>query len=84
MNLPCKNCNGKCCKNPTFSAEEFDLVQKKYGMPDPTRFVGLAGYVVMLGKCAFLGKDWCSIYPDRPKLCREYGETIPCRYGDTK
>lgn len=76
----CKKCP-KCCNNASFTRKEYDLVVNKYGHPDPSKVIDLGlDYVVLHGQCAFLGKSWCNIYPDRPKICRDYGDIIPCRY----
>ncbi len=79
--LPCKTCNGRCCKNPIFTREEYDLVKEKYGVPAPDRVIDIGiDFVGLSGICPYLGKDRCSIYEDRPSVCKEYGETIPCKY----
>ena len=33
--------------------------------------------------CVFLVDGKCSIYEDRPSICRSYGDLFPCRYEHT-
>ncbi len=81
MNLPCTKCKGQCCQNLAIPREEFDFLSSKYGKPAPEKYedFGVA-YIYLKGRCAFLGENKCSVYEDRPQLCRDYGENIPCNY----
>lgn len=96
--LPCALCNGKCCYYPTMSKKEFKTIVKKYGLPEgtiaQTREMcishikgiepGEMAYVphLMGGRCPWFINGACSIYKDRPQVCRDYGivEAMPCMF----
>lgn len=93
MKLPCEECGGKCCTAPAFTRREFKNVRKKYGVPRGTVLVDFENQVGILkgkgvspildnGVCAYLKKGRCSIYEDRPLVCRKYGviPELPCMY----
>ena len=43
----------------------------------------MRGQDITKRNCIFLNKGQCSIYEDRPSICRAYGtECMPCRYED--
>lgn len=85
--LPCDECKGKCCTFVPFSPEEFSEITAKHPIPLPAKVerFGLA-YLVSKGDqdctCAYLKDGKCSIYEDRPLVCRQYGEVaqMPCKY----
>lgn len=83
MKPPCHTCPGKCCYNAPASKREFKLLRKKYGMP-------IGGYKKLSedlyllsksddGKCPYYDQG-CSVYPDRPEMCRWVGDKkeFPC------
>ncbi len=76
--MNCK-CEGQCCRNPIFTREEIDLVKNKHGLRGEVIDIGI-DYVGFNGICPYLENKLCSIYEDRPLVCRQYGETIPCKY----
>lgn len=83
MKLPCEECGAQCCTNPTFTRKEFNVVKEKYGIPALAKVLDPGiDFVVLQDKCPYLVKGRCSIYEDRPKVCREYGinPTMPCMY----
>lgn len=87
MNLPCKSCKAECCISPALTLEEYDFLKAKYpdvlfkevvlepGLP-VLRHIGRVGQ-----RCPFVKKNnRCSIYNERPNVCREFGvhEKLPC------
>lgn len=78
--LQCAN----CCKTtgPLFSAKDIERISKSLKLK-PGNFVDKYlridednDYVLKEVPCAFLGPDnYCSIYDNRPKACREYPHT---------
>lgn len=90
--LPCAECKGQCCSWVPFTPEEFERAKAKHGVPKgakivswsqpPTVMVLKAGKTEQ-GVCAYLKPDGrCSIYNERPRVCRDYGEiaALPCMY----
>ncbi len=78
----CKNCSGDCCKLM------YIQINKEKSEKDYIRWVNLheniqvvkrKGYWYMKIdlKCSKLKNGKCSIYKDRPKLCKEYDCTDP-------
>jgi Fe-S-cluster containining protein len=85
MKLPCDQCKGQCCTFPGFSRREFKVVKKKYGIPAIAQVVPIdAGYIIAMedGTCPYLKNGRCSIYEDRPLVCRAYGTSpaLPCKF----
>lgn len=98
MSLPCKECRGKCCTFPVFSKLEFKRVKAVHGIPKDAIIMkmqheqsydrkiksGDTGYVLHRedGTCPYLKDGGCSIYPLRPKVCKDYGVVpqLPCEY----
>ncbi len=83
MELPCEECGGQCCNGPSLTREEFNLLKSKYGIPAKADIFDTGvDYVVFNGVCPYLIKGRCSVYEDRPKICRDYGiiPTMPCKY----
>lgn len=78
--LECAN----CCKTtgPLFTQTDIARIAASLRMK-PGAFIGTylrldeeGDYVLQSVPCPFLGPDhYCSIYPDRPKACREYPHT---------
>ncbi len=79
----CLQC-GNCCKTtgPLFTDADIDRIAKHLRLK-PSDFVEQYlridednDYVLQQVPCAFLGLDnYCSIYPVRPKACREFPHT---------
>lgn len=87
--LPCSECKGQCCTYPPFTAQEWDTVRMKYGLPDGSAVGMFASARIPVvddgsGTCAYLERltGRCTIYDDRPLMCRLYGEDerMPCAY----
>jgi len=82
-NLDCLTC-ANCCKttSPIFYQNDIERVAKSLRMK-PGDFVERyltidedKDYVLKSAPCPFLGEDnYCSVYNDRPKACREYPHT---------
>ena len=78
--LECAN----CCKTmgPLFTQKDIERIAKHFRMK-PSQFIDTYlrideenDYVLKEVPCAFLGPDnYCSIYPVRPKACREFPHT---------
>ncbi|MEZ4771546.1 MAG: YkgJ family cysteine cluster protein [Bacteroidia bacterium] len=78
--LQCAN----CCKttSPIFTDRDIDRIARSMRM-NPSQFVEEYlhidednDYVLNVAPCPFLGYDnYCSIYDERPKACREYPHT---------
>jgi Fe-S-cluster containining protein len=83
--LPCDECKGRCCTYPGFLRQEYKNVRDKHGIPKGTISRNL-GFIRVLyktdGTCPFLKDGACSIYEDRPNVCKKYGEVpqLPCQY----
>lgn len=85
---PCKGCRGQCCAFAPMRMREFKTIRKKHGIPAgstviTTRTPPMAMVVTdkRTGQCAYLKDERCSIYEDRPWMCRVYGDnpTYPCK-----
>ena len=66
----CKPGCHACCGPVPFSKEEWKRVKDKR---EPAKALG----------CAYLGKDGCEIYDERPMMCRLFGvvENLQCPHG---
>lgn len=81
--MDCLEC-ANCCKttSPIFYPTDIERAARAVKMR-PGDFIGKylridedKDYVLKSSPCAFLGPDnYCSIYEDRPKACREYPHT---------
>ncbi len=81
--IDCLDCAG-CCKNisPRFKTPDVKRIAKSLGMKE-SRFIETylkvdedGDFVVQSSPCPFLGQDnYCSIYEDRPRDCRNYPYT---------
>ena len=90
MKLPCEECRGRCCYLAPFTRREFKTVRKKHGIPAGAQLClsathDRATYFVVQGDegmCGYLVDGRCSIWQDRPEVCRRYGVVaeMPCQY----
>ena len=81
--IDCLQC-ANCCKttSPIFYQNDIERVARALRMK-PGDFVGKylrvdedGDYVLTTAPCPFLdGDNYCSVYEDRPKACREYPHT---------
>lgn len=81
--IDCLDC-ANCCKttSPIFRDIDIDRLARHLGIR-PARLVeehlhldGDGDYVLNAAPCPFLGTDnYCSVYPARPRACREYPHT---------
>lgn len=81
--INCLTC-ANCCKttSPIFYQNDIERISKALRMK-PGDFIekylrvdGDNDFVLKSAPCPFLGKDnYCSVYEDRPKACREYPHT---------
>lgn len=79
----CLDC-ANCCKTtgPLFTDRDIERLSKKFRLK-PSEFIETYlridednDYVLQSVPCPFLGHDnYCSVYDDRPKACREYPHT---------
>ena len=95
VNLPCKVCMGQCCtKGAYYTKEELTELNKKYpGVFKKLKTVKGHGDTFNLTQkgvkfdeediCVFFKNNSCSIYNDRPKICRDYGTKLysPCGFN---
>lgn len=84
----CKSCRGQCCTFAPMTRREFKTIRKKYGIPDGSTVVNIAQPLSVMvvrnmqdGVCSYLKDERCSIYEDRPWICRVYGDNshFPCK-----
>lgn len=84
----CKLCRGQCCTFAPMTRREFKSIRKKYGIPPSSTLIEVTdnGAVMVVtdmesGTCAYLKDSRCSVYEDRPGICRVYGDndTFPCK-----
>ncbi len=81
--VDCLDC-ANCCKttSPIFRDVDIDRLAKHLGIRPAAlveKYLHLdheGDYVLNVAPCPFLGTDnYCSVYPARPKACREYPHT---------
>lgn len=81
--VDCLTC-ANCCKttSPIFYQNDIERVAKALRMKPGdfiTKYLRIdedKDYVLQSSPCPFLGSDnYCSVYEDRPKACREYPHT---------
>lgn len=75
--VPSPNCKGLCvdqCGPLGMTTAEFDSLAGSTGKPPG---------VDAAGRCVYLVEGRCSVYRDRPLICRLYGatEAMPCPHG---
>ena len=84
MTLPCDKCNGLCCRYFCFQIDtpddydEFEDIRWYLYHEGVRVHVDEDGdwYIQMDNVCKNLGEDnLCTIYDDRPLICRSYGES---------
>lgn len=84
LDLPCKECKGKCCTYPAMSKEEFETIKSKYGILKKAKVMDM-GVMVMAhlpnGNCPWLSNGECSVYALRPITCRKYGDVPELPYA---
>jgi Fe-S-cluster containining protein len=85
----CTHCPAKCChyfalpiETPTEWAD-FEFIRWFLFHDRATVFIeGRDWYLLVYTKCKHLRDDnLCSIYDDRPQICRDY-DTVDCEYED--
>jgi Fe-S-cluster containining protein len=88
--LPCKKCGALCCQYFSFEIDEpddfeqFDDIRWYICHEGVSVHIDEDGgwYIQIMNRCNMLGDDdRCTIYEDRPTICRTYGDE--CEYtGD--
>ena len=81
MKFPCNKCMAECCYSPGLFKNEYEKFLAKLGpelvhkheFPNGSKiyFIGEPGE-----RCPLLTGNKCSIYEDRPEVCRLFG-TVP-------
>lgn len=78
-------CKGACCgavpiENTIIQSHKALL--DELGMYQTLPLTESSSVVLRGDRCAFLSNNQCTIYADRPKVCREYGTIpeLPCAY----
>lgn len=79
-------CNAECCGIVPIPIQKYNIFRRKIKkkIVDTLRF---GSHIVLMtkdGSCAFLDNRKCSIYNNRPVICRLYGtvEKLRCPYID--
>jgi uncharacterized protein len=79
--LNCHACGGHCCRyfalqvDTPRSAEDFDHLRWYLAHERVAIFLEKNDWYLQVDNpCRFLASDYsCAMYPDRPKICRDYG-----------
>jgi len=74
----CLDCDGECCRSfPALevSWEEFEILKSRGAVRLVFSLSGHHKFIIENG-CEFLSRGRCSIYEDRPNICRRF---ICCR-----
>jgi len=93
VNLPCDKCGECCTQSVPFMEDELKKIKRKYSkrfkkinaIKDTEdngyrlKFKGQS--VSNMNKCVFYENNRCSIYEDRPELCRDYGSKLYAQCG---
>lgn len=86
--IPMVKCQGKCtesCSFPVFTEVEKRRVANKHDKWGTMQRADGNGYIPETedGTCPFLKEGRCSIYKDRPMVCRMFGCTpaMTCSFG---
>ena len=85
----CDHCAGKCCRYFSLPIEtpkgwdDYDAIRWYLAHGQTLVYVEKGTwFLVVMTRCNYLTRDdRCSIYHDRPKICREY-TTADCEYDD--
>ncbi len=82
--VPEVGCKGLCeasCGSVTVTAQEQQRIRVRHGVNLPRHGAFIADDPA--GRCPALVDQRCSIYEDRPFICRLWGaeETMPCEHG---
>lgn len=86
--LPCSTCKAECCYSPALTYREHEHFLTRLG-PELVHEMELPNglmirYLGELGKrCPLLKQNRCSIYEERPLVCRKFGEVPEARCPKT-
>ena len=78
--IECREC-GNCCKvfRPLLKAEDVDRLARRLNIPRSDFILEYVDeyengkeYFFKLTPCPFLANNACTVYPDRPDVCRSY------------
>ncbi len=83
----CDHCTGRCCRyftvplDPPKSWDDYDTIRWYLAHGNTIVYVDKDGwYLLVMTKCKYLTRDdRCSVYLNRPKVCRDY-TTDECEY----
>ena len=91
--LPCAECGGRCCRhvaielNRPACKRDYDNIRWFLCHRDVAVYVDLDNvwHILFNTACEFIDeKNRCSMYDDRPKLCRSYGgENELCEFFES-
>jgi len=83
--LPCDECGGECCSQDViFTKDDIKRLSAKYsfkhitkqhnpGKGDTFRLSPKGQAIDISKKCVFYKDNKCSVYADRPIICKDYG-----------
>jgi Fe-S-cluster containining protein len=74
MNPPCDKCYAACCKHDHDNGDAvmLDPVKDSHLLKFAVKIEGELCLPTKNGKCIFLKNNRCSIYNERPQLCRSF------------
>jgi len=84
MTLPCNTCKAECCHSPGLTRSEYDAMKEKYPAVQFGELHIRGQNLYWMGepaqRCPMLSKNRCTIYENRPQVCRNFGEmhALPC------
>lgn len=81
-----ENCNAECCGIVPMSIKKYNIFKRKIKKKiiDNMRLGNNIVLITKDGSCVFLDNNKCSIYDNRPMICKLYGtiEKLQCPYID--
>ena len=81
-----ESCNAECCGIVPMPIQKYNIFKRKIKKKiiDNMRLGNNIVLITKDGSCAFLNNNKCSIYDNRPMICKLYGtiEKLQCPYVD--
>ncbi len=80
------DCKAECCGIVPIPIQKYNIFKRKIKKKiiDTMKYENHIVLITKDGSCAFLNNNECSIYDNRPIICKLYGtiEKLPCPYVD--